>query len=193
MAQPEVLVPDALHDPDNPRQPWASQAVKAQLVEFACREEYPADVMFGISAANQEAAQALTSVFLQAPEEEEHEDDPFAPCDECNAHVDPHERDERRRLKKATQAELSLCLKARIANQSILPFLTVTALSTLTGIVETAPDLKSLKASLQNPHIKKLIAPAKRPYESSNRLSLSPPPLTRQRSSTPPHRRPVGS
>ena len=125
MAQPEVLVPDALHDPDNPRQPWASQAVKAQLVEFACREEYPADVMFGISAANQEAAQALTSVFLQAPEEEEHEDDPFAPCDECNAHVDPHERDERRRLKKATQAELSLCLKARIANQSILPFLTV--------------------------------------------------------------------
>ena len=73
MAQREVLVPDALHDPDNPRQPWASLAVKAQLVDFACREEYSADVMFGISAANQEAAQARSSVFLQAPEEEEHE------------------------------------------------------------------------------------------------------------------------
>jgi len=65
-----------------------------------------------------------------------------------------------------------------------------TSLSFLTGIVESASDLKSLKATLQNPNIKKQIAPAKRPYGSTDRLSLSPPPLTRQRSLTPPRRQP---
>jgi hypothetical protein len=40
----EVVVPDALRDPDNPRQPWASSAVKEKLVEFACRDEYSSDV-----------------------------------------------------------------------------------------------------------------------------------------------------
>ena len=37
-------MPDALRDPDNPRQPWASSAVKEKLVEFACRDEYSSDV-----------------------------------------------------------------------------------------------------------------------------------------------------
>ena len=115
-------MPDALHDPNNPRQPWASSAVKETLVEFACRDEYSSDVMFGISAANPEAAQALSSVYLEATPEELDEDNPYNTCDDSDVHAD---LDERRRLKKVTQAELSLCLKARMANQALLPFLTV--------------------------------------------------------------------
>ena len=122
MQRDEVVVPDALHDPNNPRQPWASSAVKETLVEFACRDEYSSDVMFGISAANPQAAQALSSVYLQATPEELDEDNPFNTCDDSDVHAD---LDERRRLKKVTQAELSLCLKARMANQALLPFLTV--------------------------------------------------------------------
>ena len=109
MERGEVVVPDALHDPNNPRQPWASSVVKEKLVELACRDEYPSHVMFGISAANPEAAQVLSSVYLDATPEELHEDNPYNyTCDDSNEHVD---LDERRRLKKVTQAELSLCLR----------------------------------------------------------------------------------
>ena len=64
------------------------------------------------------------------------------------------------------------------------------SLLTLTGLVETASDMRSLKASMQNPALKKSIAPAKRPFPNPDRLSLSPPPLTRQRSATPPRKKP---
>ena len=61
--------------------------------------------------------------------------------------------------------------------------------STLMGLVETSTDMRTLKKMLDHPSIQKSIAPAKRPFPASERLSLSPPPLSRQRSRTPPNTR----
>ena len=49
------LVPDVLHDDDNPQQQWASSAVKDRLVEMACSEDYT-DFLRQFSEANQASA-----------------------------------------------------------------------------------------------------------------------------------------
>ena len=64
------------------------------------------------------------------------------------------------------------------------------SLSTVMGLVDTSTEIRSLKRQLEHPNIQRTIAPAKRPFATSDRLSLSPPPLSRQRSMTPPIRRP---
>jgi len=55
MLHAAVVVPDVLHDDDNPQQQWASSAVKDRLVEMACSEDYT-DFLRQFSEANQASA-----------------------------------------------------------------------------------------------------------------------------------------
>ena len=105
----QTLVPDVLHDDDNPQQQWASSAVKDRLVEMACSEDYT-DFLRQFSEANQASA-VHTMVEASETSLPQPGDDQLAVagCEEDDAPQEP----DRKRQKRAAVQELMLCLLCR--------------------------------------------------------------------------------
>ena len=121
MLHAAVVVPDVLHDDDNPQQQWASSAVKDRLVEMACSEDYT-DFLRQFSEANQASA-VHTMVEASETSLPQPGDDQLAVagCEEDDVPQEP----DRKRQKRAAVQELMLCLLCRSGNMMVMPFLLV--------------------------------------------------------------------
>ena len=101
---PQVMhslsVPDALFDETNKHQPFASDAVRAGLVEQAAREHYDNSDFRQMTDQNAELARQLF-VAPAGYEESEHA------------------------VKRLTCVELILCILSRVRNQHVLPFMLI--------------------------------------------------------------------
>ena len=131
-----LVIPDYMHDYDNPSKPHASRGVRQTHVEFAIRDEYHLDTLLPLSSLNGMVSEQLTTLMTHTPggvAELEME------AEQINLRNDAHvEHDgkpasiaaevgtaERTLLKKAFSTELYMSLAARTTSRDVIPFLLI--------------------------------------------------------------------